>query len=93
MNDMVEPRYIHNCEKCRFLGTYEEYDLYVHGEGKNPVLLVKYSNADGGYSLDYAQSIQPGIHKEAKIRAHILALGYYPFHEEGIQKQKDHVKT
>ncbi|MDD4081832.1 MAG: hypothetical protein PHD05_00460 [Sphaerochaetaceae bacterium] len=27
--DKIKPRYIHDCSNCTFLGTFEEYDLYV----------------------------------------------------------------
>ncbi len=27
-----KPRYIHDCKKCKFLGTFREFDLYACGE-------------------------------------------------------------
>lgn len=25
----MEPRYIHDCDNCKFIGQYKEYDLYI----------------------------------------------------------------
>ena len=72
---MVEnPRYTHECKECTYLGRYAQYDLYVHGKGDNPELVVRYSDAPDGYSCDDALGIRPGIHENAKIETYILAL-------------------
>lgn len=43
---MEEARYLHDCEECVFLGTYNQYDLYFCGA--NPTVIARYGT-DGDY--------------------------------------------
>lgn len=40
------PRYIHDCQQCRYLGPYKEYDLYVcsHKDQKIDTVVARYSS-------------------------------------------------
>jgi len=50
MNSTVDiqaptPRFTHDCERCRFLGDYEEYDLYVCArDGKIDTVIARYGS-------------------------------------------------
>lgn len=43
---MGEPRYLHDCEECVFLGTHDRYDLYYCEA--NPTVIARYGT-DGDY--------------------------------------------
>jgi hypothetical protein len=68
---MVMPRYNHDCDKCVFLGEYEEYDLYFCGQGTllTSTVIARYSNNGEDYTsgIDFATHYPPLI--EAKSRA------------------------
>lgn len=36
----MAPRYTHDCEICKFLGTHDEYDLYVCVDAQGSSSLV-----------------------------------------------------
>lgn len=40
------PRFSHDCNKCRFLGTLEHQDLYVCEEGGSKTYTRRYGNED-----------------------------------------------
>jgi len=47
----MKPRYIHDCSKCVFLETYEDYDLYVCARhGKIDTLIARYGNDEDEYA-------------------------------------------
>lgn len=41
-------RYKHDCDKCTFLGTFEEYDLYFCGEGR-PTVIARFGHDGPSY--------------------------------------------
>ena len=46
----MKPRYIHDCSKCVFLETYEDYDLYVCARhGKIDTLIARYGSNENKY--------------------------------------------
>jgi len=53
-----QPRYQHDCDKCEFLGTHKQFDLYACGN-KDPkdedkievnTVIARYSSESGDYS-------------------------------------------
>jgi len=59
---MKKIRYIHDCEQCVDLGTFEHYDLYFCEQNGSPTLLARYSD-DGP---DYLSGLVFGeLHKDA----------------------------
>lgn len=56
MRHRMEPKYAHNCEKCRFLGQtiggQKIHDLYVCdtlGPDRSPTLIARYGDEGGEY--------------------------------------------
>jgi hypothetical protein len=51
---MVEaaPRYIHDCQKCQYLGRFNQFDLYVcmPKKGGRGSLIARFSNEGPEYS-------------------------------------------
>jgi hypothetical protein len=48
-----KPIWNHDCDQCKFLGTYNEHDLYYCKQGTPsggmPTLLARYGGGDGQY--------------------------------------------
>lgn len=42
----MKKQYTHNCKCCKFLGQYQEFDLYIHKpyDFKNMFLIARYGN-------------------------------------------------
>lgn len=45
----MKPRYTHNCDSCRFLGKYEEFDLYFCPRCDGGTCLARYGNEQDSY--------------------------------------------
>lgn len=45
---MKNPRYMHDCDQCLFLGTYDFYDLYYCD--KEPTIICRFTNDPCDYS-------------------------------------------
>jgi len=65
----MTPKFKHDCEKCIFLGHYNEKDLYFCDQNStNPTLIQRYSDDSGDYFSAIAivndslvQSISPDL--------------------------------
>lgn len=68
----MQKRYIHDCDRCDFLGQFNEFDLYLCPSGVGSVL-ARYSDAGPDYS-----SSEISI----KIRASMYELAYGIFSGE-----------
>ncbi len=67
------PRFLHDCDKCVFLGRYEEYDLYFCGE-RRPAVIARYgSSPEENSSWGMGPVSLPNL-KEAQRRAIALCL-------------------
>ena len=42
------PRYAHDCEACRYLGQFENYDLYYH-PGANETIVARFGSEGPDY--------------------------------------------
>ncbi len=63
------PRYEHDCDRCLFVGTYENYDLYVcESSFTGLCCIARFGNEGGAYlsSSDYHKEILPLV--EARKR-------------------------
>lgn len=74
------PRYPQHCEDCKYLGQYEEYDLYVHPVGNRPTVVAIY-NKDGRYlsGLKFARldcDLALYVAKQLSINSNILKKGF-----------------
>ena len=69
---MDERRYIHDCQKCIFLGQFNEFDLYFCGGTAYNTVIARYGD-DGPDYLSGMFSIDPNL-EEAKKRARELGL-------------------
>lgn len=64
---MTEPRYTHDCARCRFLGSVDKYDLYVCPEGTPGQLtgIARYGNDGPEYaSRGFLREVIGTIHRE-----------------------------
>lgn len=79
-----KPRFTHDCDHCRYLGQYGEFDLYVHPQVDPDrtvmeTLIARESSSPGDYRSGGDFSILfPAPHplREALMRA--LATGFKP---------------
>ena len=63
----MKPRYQHTCSECRYLGEYNEYDLYYCPQsGVFPTVLARYGNKGSEYTSGM-QSDHPAL-VEARAR-------------------------
>ena len=69
------PRWKHDCEVCRFLGTMDNYDLYHH-PGNLPVVIARFGDDGASYHAALGISTNPQI-IEARKRAKMLKLPLY----------------
>jgi len=67
----TEPRYNHDCNRCEFLGTHEEYDLYFCPD--EPTIIARYGNEDGEYGSGLVFAVSCSQHEKYK-KALRLAL-------------------
>lgn len=47
----MEPRYVHDCSHCTFVGYYDEYDLWFHDGGDRPhstTVIARWSDENPG---------------------------------------------
>ena len=63
---MGKPRYQHDCDNCRYLGEYNEYDLYYCPQGGYPTVLARYGNQGEEYTSGF-NSTHPAL-IEARAR-------------------------
>lgn len=57
------PLYEHDCTNCKFLGTFNNTDLYVCASQKKiDTIIARYSSEPGDYvsGLDFAQKYEQG---------------------------------
>ena len=43
------PRYRHDCDVCKFLGIFKDYDLYFCPQGGEPTVIARYSSDGPDY--------------------------------------------
>ena len=57
---MSEPRYTHDCAKCKFLGKHDEYDLYFCDKWSATVI-ARFGSDWGDYlsGMSAAASVEP----------------------------------
>lgn len=46
----MNPRYQHDCKSCRYLGEYNEYDLYYCANSIVPTVVARYGNHGADYT-------------------------------------------
>jgi hypothetical protein len=68
---MANPRYIHDCEECVFLGTHSKYDLYYCKA--NPTVIARYGT-EGDYTSGLACASTDPILAIATVRAIVAGL-------------------
>jgi len=56
---MENPRYVHECSTCIFLGLYEEYDLYYCPQSGNPTVIARYSSDGPDYLSSMISCMKP----------------------------------
>ena len=63
---LAQPRYTHDCDRCRFLGAVDKYDLYLCPENPGRVTaLARYGNTGPEYaSRSFLEPIKADIHRE-----------------------------
>jgi hypothetical protein len=68
---MDQPRFVHDCDQCKFLGTHDDnevtYDLYYCGQGGFPTVIARFGH-EGPEYLSGLHSCSPPL-QEAKSRA------------------------
>lgn len=71
----MKPRYIHDCDKAKFLGCHKEYDLYFcdHWESKTMhTVIARYGNEPADYlsgilNISYSEPLQVAYAKAVKL--------------------------
>jgi hypothetical protein len=66
------PRYVHDCDRCTFLGRWREYDLYFCPQTGIPTVLARYSDMGQDYTSGMGSDVPPLV--EAKRRAVAVGL-------------------
>ncbi len=72
--EIEAPRFTHDCDVCKYLGRYEEYDLYFCK--REPTVIGRFSSTGRDYTSGMCFAV-PGVSKplyEAKQRAIKLGL-------------------
>lgn len=75
----MNPKYLHDCSQCTFLGTHNEFDLYVCEEG-HPTVIARYGNEGHEYKSGLALV---GIDEELTEAARIAVSQNLLYH--GLQ--------
>jgi hypothetical protein len=78
----MEPRYIHDCDNCKFMGRYKEFDLYIckktFGGECGDDLVLRYDSVDSHYcSYDVFSAYRNNLpihYKAAFVKALQLGL-------------------
>jgi len=56
----MKPRYLHDCSRCKFLGAYNEYDLYFCPQTVNiPTVIARYGHDDPEYTSGLNSTLEP----------------------------------
>jgi hypothetical protein len=74
-DNKMKPRYIHDCDKAKFLGCFEEYDLYFcdHWESKiMHTVVARYGNnppdyMSGMFSIPFCEPLQVAYAKAVEL--------------------------
>ncbi len=74
---MTKPKYLHDCERCEFLGQTigggRIHDLYVHRNGDGyDTIIARYGDSGPEYYSSLVQYAQPGGHAELFVAAAML---------------------
>lgn len=73
---MEKPLFTHDCDSCRFLGTFEQHDLYYCSNDTQNTVIARYGN-DGCEYMSGMYFAEHGTNPylvEAKRRADELGL-------------------
>lgn len=69
-----KPLFVHDCDTCTFLGTFNNHDLYVHTSDIHPTVIARWSSDGPDYiSVLVFADVHPEL-SEAKKRAIDLGL-------------------
>lgn len=83
----TQPRYVHSCRNCTFLGRLEKFDLYFCQSVREPTVIAR-SGEGGNYASGMCFSFGAAEHlKTARRRAQTRGLLQYPL-EEGARGTK-----
>lgn len=65
----MNPRYVHDCDRCVYLGQFEQYDLYYCPS--EPTIVCRFSSEDPDYNsgLIFAVTSKRNHYRVALIRA------------------------
>ena len=77
MNESCNPVYPHDCDKCVFLGTFMDHDLYHCMQGGEwPTVVARYGNAGPDYRAGvFGREDAPELYEaESRARAKGLPL-------------------
>lgn len=61
-----KPRYEHDCDECKFLGHYNEADMYFCHQINFPTVIIRYSSIGWDYKSGL-KSDDPDLQYVAKI--------------------------
>lgn len=69
----AEPRYVHDCDNCVFLGDHRGGDAYVCPQGNHPTIVVRWSDEPPHY--DSGQHILGYLDPDMATRARASVPG------------------
>lgn len=78
----MKPRYIHDCSKCRFLGTYKQYDLYACGNSR----IARRSDDGPDYISMSTDVIETVVRSSDEVSAdtEVLLVAYVRAHDRKL---------
>jgi hypothetical protein len=59
----LKPRYEHDCPKCTYLGSLQEFDIYTCPQGGNPTIVARFSGKGPDYFSGQKLTVA-GLHIE-----------------------------
>lgn len=74
VNLEFEPRFEHDCDKCIFLGHYNEHDLYFCPQGGSPTVIARWSSDGPDYISGLALVKSSEVLQMAQRRAMEIGL-------------------
>lgn len=54
----MNPLYLHDCDKCIFLGSYQDYDLYFCKPAIGPTVIARYQGSEVSLQLGERAAVQ-----------------------------------
>lgn len=85
--DVGNPRYVHDCERCVFVGQENEYDLYFHPSEIDPWVIARFQNGQNGTIDSSAKKITNPMFRKAVENAIDLKI----VKDENLELNQDDV--